>query len=77
MFLHLFDVLNKRGQDDTVSVAAGDTLVWLKLPGVSASDFSGGAEIMDAGYAEGGAAVRLLDEQRSADFLGCVPEAAA
>jgi len=58
VFLHLFDILNKRGQDDTISVAAGDTLVWLKLPGVSISDFTGGARIMDAGYAEGGAAVR-------------------
>jgi len=63
VFLHLFDILNKRGQDDTISVAAGDTLVWLKLPGVSASDFAGGARIMDAGYAEGGATVRSWAER--------------
>ena len=63
VFLHLFDILNKRGQDDTVSVAAGDTLVWLKLPGVSASDFDGGVRTMDAGYAEGGAAIRSWAER--------------
>ncbi len=63
VFLHLFDLLNKRGQDDTISVAAGDTLVWLKLPDVSASDFAGGARIMDIGYQEGGAAVRSWAER--------------
>jgi predicted acylesterase/phospholipase RssA len=58
VFMQLWDLLNKRGQSDTVSVAAGDTLVWLKIPDADAADFAGGADIMDQGYAEAGAAVR-------------------
>src|SRR5262249_22552119 len=58
VFAQLWDILNKRGQSDTVSVAAGDTLVWLRLPNADAADFAGAASILDQGYAEGGAAVR-------------------
>ena len=52
VFLQLWDILNKRGQTDTVSTAAGDTLIWLKIPNAGASDFAGGASIMEEGYAE-------------------------
>lgn len=58
VFMQLWDVLNKRGQTDTISTAAGDTLLWLKLPNSDASDFAGGARIMAEGHAEGGAAAR-------------------
>lgn len=58
VFMQMWDILNKRGQNDTISVAAGDTLVWLKLPGASAVDFAGGPLIMEQGYDEGAAAVR-------------------
>ena len=63
VFLQLFDILNKRGQEDTISVAAGDTLVWMKLPDVSPGDFVSGPRIMDVGYAEGGEAVRSWAER--------------
>jgi len=52
VFLQLWDILNKRGQSDTVSTAAGDTLIWLRIPNSSASDFAGAAGIMDEGYRE-------------------------
>ncbi len=58
VFLQLWDILNKRGQNDTVSVAAGDTLMWLKLPGAPAAAFAEAPSIIDQGYAEGGAATR-------------------
>ncbi|TMQ57465.1 MAG: hypothetical protein E6K72_03640 [Candidatus Eisenbacteria bacterium] len=58
VFLQLWDILNKRGQNDTISTAAGDTLIWLRIPNAGASDFTGGAKIMEEGYAEGAAAVR-------------------
>jgi NTE family protein len=58
VFLQLWDVLNKRGQSDTVSTAAGDTLVWLRIPNAGAADFIGGPRIMEEGYQEGGDAVR-------------------
>ena len=58
VFLQLWDILNKRGQSDTISTAAGDTLIWLRVPNAGASDFTGGAKIMEEGYAEGAAAVR-------------------
>jgi hypothetical protein len=58
VFLQLWDILNKRGQTDTISVAAGDTLVWLKLPNSPAADFAEAPHIIDEGYAEGGPAVR-------------------
>ena len=58
VFMQLWDILNKRGQTDTISVAAGDTLLWLKLPGSPAADFASSPHIIDEGYAEGGDAVR-------------------
>jgi predicted acylesterase/phospholipase RssA len=58
VFMQLWDILNKRGQTDTVSVAAGDTLVWLRLPDAGPADFAGGARMIDQGYAEAGTAVR-------------------
>jgi predicted acylesterase/phospholipase RssA len=58
VFLRLWDIVNKRGQADTVSAEAGDTLVWLRLRGASMSDFAAGARIMDAGHREAGARVR-------------------
>ncbi|MGH7741920.1 MAG: patatin-like phospholipase family protein, partial [Candidatus Eiseniibacteriota bacterium] len=58
VFMQLWDILNKRGQNDTISVAAGDTLVWLKLPNAPAADFAAAPHIIDEGYAEGGEAVR-------------------
>jgi predicted acylesterase/phospholipase RssA len=58
VFLQLWDILNKRGQSDTISVAAGDTLVWLRLPEANPSDFAGAASIFEQGYDEGGEAVR-------------------
>jgi hypothetical protein len=58
VFLQLWDLLNKRGQTDTISAAAGDTLIWLKLPKSGASDFAAGASIMREGYAEGAETVR-------------------
>ena len=48
--LQVFDMINKRGQRDTLM--AGDTLVWLKLPGISATDFSGADSIIQRGYDE-------------------------
>jgi predicted acylesterase/phospholipase RssA len=58
VFLQLWDVLNKRGQSDTISAAAGDTLIWLRIPNAGAADFAGGPKIMDEAYDEAGAAVR-------------------
>ena len=58
VFLQLWDILNKRGQSDTISVAAGDTLVWLRLPDANPSDFAGAASIFEQGYDEGGDAIR-------------------
>ena len=58
VFMQLWDILNKRGQNDTISVAAGDTLLWLKLPNAPAADFSAATHIIDEGYAEGGDVVR-------------------
>jgi predicted acylesterase/phospholipase RssA len=58
VFLQLWDILNKRGQNDTISAAAGDTLIWLRIPNAGASDFAGGAKIMDEGYREAVAPVR-------------------
>jgi predicted acylesterase/phospholipase RssA len=58
VFLQLWDVVNKRGQADTISAVAGDTLLWLKLHGAAASDFASGVRIMDQGYREGGEAAR-------------------
>lgn len=58
VFLQLWDILNKRGQNDTISVAAGDTLIWLKLPHANPADFGGAAKIMDEGYAESADVVR-------------------
>jgi predicted acylesterase/phospholipase RssA len=58
VFLQLWDILNKRGQSDTLSTAAGDTLVWLRLPDADASDFAGGAKIMEEGYREGAETIR-------------------
>ncbi len=52
VFLQLWDILNKRGQNDTISTAAGDTLIWLRIPNSGASDFSAGASIMEEGYRE-------------------------
>jgi NTE family protein len=58
VFLQLWDILNKRGQTDTISVAAGDTLLWLRLPESPAADFSEAPHIIDEGYAESGETVR-------------------
>lgn len=58
VFLQLWDILNKRGQSDTVSTAAGDTLFWLKIPNAGATDFAGGIHIMREGYDEAAEAVR-------------------
>lgn len=52
VFLQLFDILNKRGQNDTISVAAGDELMWLQLPNSPAADFSKGPDIVAEGYEE-------------------------
>jgi predicted acylesterase/phospholipase RssA len=52
------DLLDKLAPGDTISAAAGDTLVWLKIPRAGAADFAGAEMIMAAGYEEGGAAVR-------------------
>ena len=48
--LQLFDLLNKRGQQDTLT--SRDTFVWLKLPGISATDFAGVDTIIERGYRE-------------------------
>ena len=48
--MQLFDMLNKRSQRDTLT--ARDTFVWLKLPGVSATDFAGADSIIERGYRE-------------------------
>jgi len=48
--LQLFDLLNKRGQRDTLT--SRDTYVWLKLPGISATDFSATDTIIERGYRE-------------------------
>ena len=58
VFLQLWDILNKRGQTDTISVTAGDTLIWLRLPDAPAADFASAPQIIDEGYTEGGPAVR-------------------
>ncbi len=58
VFLRLWDIVNKRERADTISAAAGDTLVWLRLRGASMSDFAAGARLMDAAHREAGAAVR-------------------
>jgi NTE family protein len=58
VFLQLWDILNKRGQSDTISTAAGDTLIWLRIPNVGTSDFTDAARIMEQGYEEGVAPVR-------------------
>lgn len=70
VFLQLWDVLNKRGQSDTISTVAGDTLVWLKIPQAGAADFAGGAKIMAEGYEEGGAAVRSWVRRNGLDRAG-------
>jgi predicted acylesterase/phospholipase RssA len=46
--LILLDRLNKRGQFDTLRV--GDGFVWLEMPGISASDFSGVDTMYALGY---------------------------
>jgi predicted acylesterase/phospholipase RssA len=48
--LQVFDMINKRGQRDTLT--ARDSLVWLKLPGISATDFAGADSIIQRGYDE-------------------------
>ena len=58
VFAQLWDILNKRGQNDTISVAAGDTLIWLRLPKAAAADFAGAPQIIDEAYQEGGEVVR-------------------
>ena len=58
VFLQLWDILNKRGQNDTISTVAGDTLIWLRIPNAGASDFTGAARIMEQGYEEAAAPVR-------------------
>ena len=54
VFLQLWDILNKRGQNDTISVAAGDTLVWLKIPNAGPSDFAGRRQDHGRGLRGGG-----------------------
>ena len=48
--LQLFDMLNKRGQRDTLT--SRDTYVWLKLPGISATDFAATDTIIERAYRE-------------------------
>ena len=48
--LQLFDMLNKRGQRDTLT--SRDTYVWLELPGVSATDFAATDTIIERSYRE-------------------------
>jgi len=48
--LQLFDMLNKRGQRDTLTNR--DTYVWLKMPGVSATDFADPDSVIEHGYLE-------------------------
>jgi predicted acylesterase/phospholipase RssA len=48
--LQLFDLLNKRGQPDTLT--SRDTYVWLRLPRVSAMDFSATDTIIERSYRE-------------------------
>ena len=54
--LQLFDMLNKRGQRDTLT--SRDTYVWLKMPGVSATDFADPGSIIEHGYQEAKAPIR-------------------
>jgi predicted acylesterase/phospholipase RssA len=48
--LQLFDLLNKRGQLDTLTKR--DTYVWLKLPGISAMDFTATDTIIERSVRE-------------------------
>ena len=48
--LQLFDMLNKRGQRDTLT--SRDTYVWLKLPGISATGFAATDTIIERSYRE-------------------------
>jgi predicted acylesterase/phospholipase RssA len=48
--LQLFDMLNKRGQRDTLT--SRDTYLWLKLPGISATDFAATDTIIERSYRE-------------------------
>lgn len=59
----LFDLLNKRGQVDTLS--SRDRLIWLRLPGVSPTYFAGYDTAIARGYRECRARVREI-----ADSLG-------
>lgn len=53
--LVMLDLLNKRGQSDTLM--AGDKLVWMRLPGISAGNFYDSDRAADAGYDESRQAV--------------------
>jgi predicted acylesterase/phospholipase RssA len=48
--LQLFDMLNKRGQRDTLTHR--DTYVWLQLPGISATNFTVTDTIIERAYRE-------------------------
>jgi predicted acylesterase/phospholipase RssA len=56
--LQYWDVPNQRGESDTTLAAAGDTLVALRLPLASPSNFESAASIFEQGYEESDEAVR-------------------